>query len=64
MRRILKRYKSTLSILGIPLPKTKYKPLKRKLQNATKPPKDLLRLRTYCVQEGIAFKKVLRLRAY
>ena len=54
MKRILKRYKSTLSILGGGVPKTEYKPLKRKLQNASKPHqptafKNLLRSRGYCV---------------
>ena len=70
MKRILKRYKSTLSILGGGVPKTEYKPLKRKLQNASKPHqptafKNLLRSRGWFVEpQPTAFKKVLRLRAY
>jgi len=67
MKRILRASKRLLSILGVPLPKRKNKGLKRKLQNATKPRKptafkNLLRSRGYCVQEGIEFSGVLRLR--
>ena len=60
MRRILRASKRLLTILGGWVPETGLKGLERTLQNATKPTafKNLLRLRTYCVQEGTAFKKV------
>ena len=61
MRSILKRFKRLLLFCSITLYKKYLEGLERKLQNAI----NLLRLRrptafkkTYCVQEGTAFKKV------
>jgi len=62
VKAILRRFKRLYTFLGITLHKTNLRGLEGLLAKRKQTEKYLLRLRTYCVQEGTAFKGVLRLR--
>jgi hypothetical protein len=62
VKAILSRSKRLYTVLGITLPKRNLMGLEGLLAKRKQTEKYLLRLRTYCVQEGTEFSGVLRLR--
>jgi len=64
VKAILRRFKRLYTISGGILPKRNLRGLEGLLAKRKQTGKYLLRLRTYCVQEGTEFSGVLRLRTH